>query len=155
VFQINVKTAKLGERGLPKFPVERALVKRTGLVGDFNRWRHEKAHDDLGMAVLLMPLETIEELNTEGWLLRPGDIGENFTTKGLTYNSFAPAKRYRVGKAVVKVTKACDPCTNLYVLPQIGKDRNIVKAMYNRRGWYASVDEEGEVAIGDPITELT
>jgi MOSC domain-containing protein YiiM len=146
VHQINLKSERPGERGLPKFPVDRALVKRTGLVGDFNRWRHEEAHDDLAMAILLMPLETIGELQVEGWPIKPGDIGENFTTEGIPYNSFSPGKRYQIGKAVIRITKPCDPCSNLYALPNIGKGKDIVKALYKRRGWYASVENEGSVA---------
>jgi MOSC domain-containing protein YiiM len=154
VLQINVKPDTLGERGLPKHPVERALIKRNGLVGDFNRWRHEEAHDAPNMAVLLMPLETIQELNREGWPIRPGDIGENFTTTGIPYNSFGPGKRYKIGRAVIKITKACEPCSFLNVLPYAGKDKNIVKAMYNRRGWYALVEQEGEIVKGDTVEEL-
>ena len=152
--QINVKRETPGERGLPKHPVDRAVVRPTGLVGDFNKWRHEEAHDDPVMAVLLMPLETIQELNDEGWPIRPGDVGENFTTSEIPYNSFAPGKRFKIGKAVVKITKACDPCSNLLLLPYVGKDKDIVKTMYHRRGWYASVEQEGEVSKGDAIEEL-
>jgi len=155
VHQINVKSETAGARGLPKHPVDRVSLSRMGLVGDFNRWRHEEANDDPKMAVLLMPLETIQELNREGWPIRPGDIGENFTTIGIPYTSFAPGKRYRIGDAVVKITKPCDPCSNLYLLPNIGKDKDIVKAMYQRRGWYASVEREGETARGDSIEELS
>jgi MOSC domain-containing protein YiiM len=152
--QINVKSETPGERGLPKSPVERALLRRSGLFGDFNRWRHEEADDDSGMAVLLMPLETIHDLNKEGWPIRPGDIGENFTTEGIPYNSFSPGKRYKVGGAVIKITKACDPCINLYLLPSARNGQDIVKAMYHRRGWYASVEQEGDVSKGDVIEEL-
>lgn len=154
VLQINVKPEVQGERGLPKRPIERVMVRSSGLVGDFNRWRHEVDKDDPRTAVLVMPFETLEELNREGWPLKPGDLGENFTTQGIPYNSFVPSNRYRVGKAVIRISKACDPCSNLYLLPQIGKGRDIVKAMYNRRGWYASVETEGEVLTGDLITEL-
>lgn len=154
VLQINVKPEAQGERGLPKRRIERVLVRRSGLVGDFNRWRHEVDRDDPRAAVLLMPVEMLEELNREGWPLKPGDLGENFTTQGIQYNSFTPSNRYRVGKAVIRISKACDPCSNLYLLPQIGKDRDIVKAMNNRRGWYATVEEEGEVVTGDLITQL-
>lgn len=154
VRQINVKPELQGERGLPKRPVDRVVVKRTGLVGDFNRWRHEKAHDDAAMAVLLMPIEAIQEFNKEGWPIKPGDIGENFTTAGIPYDAFVPGARYRIGSAVVRITKACDPCSNLYQLPYVGKDKDIVKAMYQKRGWYASVEQEGEVLKGDAIAEL-
>jgi MOSC domain-containing protein YiiM len=155
IFQINVKPETPGERGIPKVPTQRALVTRNGLDGDFNRWRHEEAHDDLAMAILLMPLETIEALKAEGWPIEPGDIGENFTTQGIPYNSFAPGKHYRIGEAVITITKPCDPCSFLYVLPNIGKSKDIVQAMYNRRGWYASVETEGWVAKGDSISEVT
>jgi MOSC domain-containing protein YiiM len=154
VFQINMKPAVPGERGFPKRPVERVYVSGAGLVGDFNRWRHEEARDDARMAVLLMPLETINQLNLEGWPFKAGDLGENFTTAGISYDAFAPKKQYRVGKALITVTKACEPCSNLYTLPQIGRDKDIVKALYGRRGWYGQVAEEGEVARGDQILEL-
>ncbi len=152
--QINVKSETRGERGLPKTPVDRALLKRSGLVGDFNRWRHEEADDDSGMAVLIMPLEMILDLNKEGWPIRPGDIGENFTTEGIPYNSFSPGKRFKIGGAVVKITKPCDPCNNLYLLPYTRKGEDIVKAMYHRRGWYASVEQEGDISKGDTVQEL-
>lgn len=155
VQQVNVKTEADGERGLPKTQVDRALVRRTGLVGDFNRYRHEEAHDDPAMAVLLVPIETIQGLNKEGWPVKPGDLGENFTTSGISYDAFVPGKRFKVGKAVVRITKACDPCSNLNLLPYVGKDKDIVKAMYRRRGWYASVEQEGEVMKGDTIEELS
>ncbi len=155
VFQINVKRETSGERGLPKFPTQRAMVTKTGLDGDFDRWRHEEAHDDVAMAILVMPLETIEELSREGWRIKPGDIGENITTEGFAYSSFAPGNRYQMGNVVIRITKPCDPCSNLYALPNIGKDKDIVKGLYNRRGWYASVEREGWVTKGDSITEVT
>ena len=154
VYQINLKPETEGQRGLPKHPVENVFVNRDGLVGDFNRWRHEETHDDPTMAVLLMPLETIEELNKEGWPLGPGDLGENFTTEGIAYGNFAPPKSFKIGGAVITVTKACDPCNNLYAIPKIAKRRDIVKALYKRRGWYARVDQEGKVSTGDPIIEV-
>jgi MOSC domain-containing protein YiiM len=43
----------------------------------------------------------------------------------------------------------------LYLLPYVGKDKDIVKAVYRRRGWYASVEQEGEVSKGDAIEELS
>ncbi len=144
VHQINVKPETAGAHGLPKHPVDRVSLKHIGLVGDFNRWRHEEADDDPRMAVLLMPLETIQELNREGWPIRPGDIGENFTTIGIPYSSFAPEKRYRIGGAVVKITKPCDSCSNLYLLPNIGKDKDIVKAMYQRRGGTLAWNRKGK-----------
>ena len=53
------------------------------------------------------------------------------------------------------VSRACDPCTNLYLLPYVGKSKGpqFLKVMLGRRGWYARVLEEGSVRAGDPIVE--
>jgi MOSC domain-containing protein YiiM len=108
------------------------------------------------MAVLLMPLEMIRELNREGWPIRPGDIGENITSEGLPYDSFAPGRRYRVGDAELEVSKACTPCDNLYLLPYVGVSRGpeFLKVMLDRRGWYLWVRRAGRVRRGDAIVRV-
>lgn len=152
--QINLKPQKPGERGLPKSAVSTAFVTRLGLRGDFNRWRHEKDSDNPDQAVLLMPLEMIEQINLEGWPIRPGDLGENFLTTGMEYNSVQVGKRYRIGKEVeVEISKPCEPCTVLYLLRYVGEERGpeFIHTMRGRRGWYARVVQEGKVQVGDPI----
>ncbi|MGP8134672.1 MAG: hypothetical protein ACLQD8_00810, partial [Thermoplasmata archaeon] len=79
-----------GERGLPKRPVPSIRVGRNGVEGDFNRWRQEERKGDPDLALLILPLETLEELNREGWPVRPGDLGENITTRGVPYADLAP-----------------------------------------------------------------
>ncbi|MDV3293256.1 MAG: MOSC domain-containing protein [Nitrososphaerales archaeon] len=157
IHQINVKPATPGEHGLPKWPVESAQITRAGLLGDFNIYRHESRHDDPDSAVLLMSLETLEQLNAEGWPLRPGDIGENFTTAGIPYARFSPGKTFRLGTAEVQISRACKPCTNLYLLPYVGVEKGpgFLKVMLDRRGWYARVLKEGRAKKGDSIEELS
>ena len=135
-------------------PVESASITKNGLDGDFNVYRHEELDDDPDSAVLLMPLEMLEELNREGWPIKPGDIGENITTTGIPYQDFAPGRRFAIGGAEVQVSRACDPCDNLFLLPYIGRERGpeFLKAMLGRRGWYARVTREGRVRKGDIIT---
>jgi MOSC domain-containing protein YiiM len=156
VHRINVKPQTRGERGLPKRPVESVLVTKRGLTGDFNLYRQEKLLGDPNSAVLLLPLETILQLNSEGWPIRAGDLGENFTTAGVPYKRFSPGKAFRLGGAIVEVSRACDPCNNLYLLPYVGtsKGPNFIKIMLGRRGWYARVRKEGEVRRGDVIEEV-
>lgn len=153
VHQINRKPETPGEHGLPKVPVSEALLTPTGLAGDFNRYRHEEKHDDPGMALLIMPLETLEQLGREGWPVRPGDFGENITSVGLAYDAFAPGARFRIGGARVEITKPCTPCDNLYLLPYVGPARGpeFLKVTLGRRGWYARVLEGGPVRTGDAI----
>lgn len=156
VHQINVKPQAAGEHGLPKKPVESVNVTKTGLGGDFNVYRQEKLRGDLDSAVLLLPLETILQLNAEGWPVRVGDLGENFTTTGIPYGGFSPGRAFRLGSVVVEVSRACNPCKNLHLLPYIGSSKGpaFVKTMLGRRGWYARVKREGVVRRGDAIEEL-
>ncbi|HYM40035.1 MAG TPA: MOSC domain-containing protein [Thermoplasmata archaeon] len=155
VHRINVKPETPTEEGLPKGSVDAAWARRGGLEGDFNRYRHETQHDDPDAALLLMPLETIRELNAEGWPIEPGDLGENLTTTGIPYASLAPGTTYRVGRAEIQISRRCDPCTNLYLLPYVGaaKGPAFLQVMTGRRGWYARVLREGVIRRGDPITE--
>lgn len=156
VHQINIKPRTRGERGLPKMPVESVRVTKLGLEGDFNLYRHEKLRGDPDSAVLLLPLETILQLNAEGWPVKTGDLGENFTTAGVPYSGFSPGKVFRLGSAVVEISRACNPCENLYLLPYVGdsKGPGFLKVMLGRRGWYARVRTEGVVRRGDPIEEV-
>jgi MOSC domain-containing protein YiiM len=141
------------EHGLPKPPVPEILIVAGGVDGDFNRYRHEEQADEPNQAVLLMPIETIQELNSEGWPIREGDLGENVTTEGIPYDQFRPGDRFRAGEAVVQITKPCTPCTNLELLPYVGAEKGpaFLKTMLGRRGWYASVIREGRVRTGDPV----
>ncbi len=154
ILQINIKGRIPGSRGLPKSPVSSATITKHGLRGDFNVYRHEKLNDEPDSAVLLMPLETIEQLNKEGWPIRPGDIGENITTIGIAYGDLSPGMKVSLGETELEISRACDPCTNLYLLPYVGEQKGpqFLKTMSGRRGWYARVIKEGTVRKGDVIT---
>ncbi len=156
VVRIGVKGAVPGEHGLPKPEVDTARFSRLGVEGDYNLYRQTQRAGDPEMAILLMPLETIEELNREGWPVRPGDLGENVTTGGVPYDRLAPPARMRVGEAVLRVAKPCTPCDNLFLLPYVGPDRGpaFLRATLDRRGWFAEVLQEGRVRRGDRIELL-
>lgn len=156
VARLHLKPEIPGERGLPKRSVPEVTFRRTGVVGDFNRYRHEEKHDDEGMAILIVPQETIEQLGREGWPVHPGDLGENVTTVGIPYDEFRPGRGFGIGAAAVTITKACTPCTFLYLLPYVGEKRGpeFVRTMIDRRGWYARVVTEGAVRVGDPIRPI-
>ncbi len=153
VHQLNAKSEHPGERGIPKHAIEEATLSAGGVVGDFNRDRHEEHHDDPAKAILLLPLETIEQLDREGWPVRPGDLGENLTTEGIPYAALAPGTRWTVGAVEIEVSARCDPCTVLYGLPYVGTARGpeFLKTLIGRRGWYARVVRPGRVRVGDPI----
>ena len=156
VYQINVKPKIPGEHGLPKHSTDSARVSFHGLDGDFNNYREEAMSGDPDQAVLILPLETVGDLNSEGWPVRPGDLGENLTIEGIEYDDFAPGSRYRVGGALIEVSKPCPPCAYLYSLPYVGQDKGpeFLRTMLNRRGWFARVIEEGEVERFGAVTPV-
>ena len=155
VQQVNVKPQTEGERGLPKKPVDSAFISFAGVQGDFNLYRHEKRRDDPDSALLIMPIEKIRELNSEGWPVKPGDLGENLTTRGIPYDTFEIGKVFTAGEAAFQISRACDPCDNLFLLPYVGRSKGpeFLKTMLGRRGWYARVLKEGLVKAQDQISQ--
>jgi len=153
VRRLGAKSRVEGEHGLPKPELATARFTARGIEGDYNLYRETKRAGDPDMAVLLIPEETLEDLNREGWPVRPGDLGENVTTRGLPYELLAPPRRCRIGTAVVETTRPCEPCDNLFLLPYVGRERGpaFLKAMLGRRGWFARVVEAGSVRRGDRI----
>ncbi|MCB1325103.1 MAG: MOSC domain-containing protein [Spirochaetales bacterium] len=142
-----------GEGGLYKPSIPEGQIGQAGLEGDFNHFRAARLKGDPDQALLLMPWETLEELNNEFWPVQPGDLGENFTTRGIKHDEFQPGQRYRIGDALIEVTRLCDPCRNLYKLSYVGSmgGAEFLKTLVGRRGWYARVLKPGLVRAGDPV----
>jgi MOSC domain-containing protein YiiM len=156
VFRLGAKTRSPGQHGLPKPELAEVRISRDGVEGDYNLYRQTQKGGDPEMAVLLIPLETLEELRRDGWPVRPGDLGENVTTSGVPYDSLRPPQRVRLGPVVVQTSRPCVPCDNLFLLPYVGPARgpDFLKATLGRRGWFAQVLEPGVVRKGDPIVVL-
>ena len=156
IVQVNVKPEGAGRPGLPKKPVDSARLTADGVEGDFNSYRTHGLSGSSNQALMIMTVDAIEDLNREGWPVQAGDIGENVTVAGVSYDDFEPGRRVRVGGATVEITKACTPCTNLYTLPYVGEERGpaFLKTMVGRRGWYARVIDEGDLAPGGGVEVL-
>jgi MOSC domain-containing protein YiiM len=153
VLQINVKPKTTGEHGLGKRPVESVRVGFDGLDGDYNTYRQERLDGDPDSAVMIMTREMIDELNSEGWPIEYGDIGENILAEGIPYDNFSPGCRFRIGGIIVQIARTCDPCRNLYSLPYVGTEKGprFLRTLLGRRGWYARVIQEGIVRKSDTI----
>jgi len=153
VRRLGAKSKVEGEHGLPKPELLQARLTVRGVEGDYNLYRETKRGGDPDMALLLLPEETIDDLNRDGWPVRPGDLGENVTTSGIAYVRLTPPRQLRLGEVVVQTTKPCEPCDNLCLLPYVGRERGaaFLRAMLGRRGWFAKVVREGVVRKGDAI----
>jgi MOSC domain-containing protein YiiM len=77
-----------------------------------------------------------------------GAFGENFTTTGLAEEELHIGDRLRIGSAVLMVRQPRMPCYKLAAKFQ--RDDMIERfARSGRSGFYFSVEQEGEVGVGD------
>ncbi|MGI0084171.1 MAG: MOSC domain-containing protein, partial [Nitrososphaerales archaeon] len=96
VLQINVSPSG----GLPKLPVEKVFVKKTGLEGDYNKYRMTKLNGDPTSAVLLLPHVTILSYAKRGYKVGPGSMGENFTLESVSYEELRIGRKLALGREV-------------------------------------------------------
>lgn len=94
--------------------------------------------------ILLMDLETLEDMH-----LRPGNIKENITTRGLDVRGLRPGQRLRIGQALVEITVPCEPCKRMEEIRA-----GLEKELRGRRGMLCRVVEGGRIRAGDPIEAL-
>lgn len=153
VLRTSIKPRNAGQRGLPKPAVSSLEVTVQGAVGDFNNYRTEQMPGDLDQALLLLTEEVLHDLQSEGWPVQPGDLGENLMLGGVPERMLAPGTKLRIGDVLVEISLACDPCTTLYALPYVGRERGpeFLRRLNGRRGWYARVLEPGVVTPGTPV----
>lgn len=106
--------------------------------------------------VHLLSEELIEELNSGGFHVAPGDLGENVTTRGLKLIDLPAGTRLRLGtEAVVEMTGLRYPCSQLDDLQPglfaavIGEDEQGKQIL--KPGVMSIVVTGGEVRAGDAI----
>jgi MOSC domain-containing protein YiiM len=135
---------------LPKLPIGKVFVKKSGLEGDYNSYRTTRLGGDLTSAVSLLPYETILQYGALGFKVGPGSMGENFTLDGVHYDDLKVGRRIRLGKQVIiRIERVCNPCDELLVYGS-----EFPPATKGKRGMYASVEEEGIVRQNDSASFL-
>ena len=154
VLQINISRG-----GIPKRPVDQALLTPLGVEGD--ACAHPGIHGGPQRAVLLVCSEVIDELIGRGYPLYYGALGENLTTRGLDRRRMRPRQRYRIGDALVELTKVRAPCSALEVYsPDLPKEiydqqvkaGNPASPRWGMSGFYGAVVRPGLVGRHDIIT---
>jgi MOSC domain-containing protein YiiM len=153
VERLSVKPKTPGQRGLPKQAVPRLRITPAGADGDYNHYRTTKVHGDPNLAILVLTREVIDALRAEGWPVEPGDLGENLTLDGVPEASLKPGARLRIADVLLEVSEPCDPCTEVYVLPYVGKEKGpaFVRTLTGRRGWFTRVLSAGEIVPGAAV----
>ncbi len=105
--------------------------------------------------VHLLHQELLHDLEAQGFVIRPGDIGENILTRGVDLLSLPTGTVLRVGSASLKVTGLRNPCIQLDRfkpgLMAATLDRDAAGNLVRKAGVMAIVLTDGEVCPGDPI----
>lgn len=106
--------------------------------------------------VHLIHAELIDELETGGFRVRPGDMGENVTTRGVDLLGLPTGAILRLGKeAVVETTGLRNPCRQLNTfqpgLMDATLDRDAGGNLIRKAGIMGIVLAPGEIKPGDRI----
>lgn len=159
--QGSIVQVSVSRGGLPKRAIPEGEIGPLGLAGDHQA--HPQFHGGPRQAVLLISSEAIAELIQLGFPLYSGALGENITTQGVDRAQWRAGQRWRVGQAIVELTKIRTPCHQLDVY-----GAGIRDALYDAKvkagdpsspkwamsGFYASVVQPGLVRPRDPILLL-
>jgi MOSC domain-containing protein YiiM len=106
--------------------------------------------------VHLIHAELHDELRARGFVIRPGEIGENLTTRDIDLLGLPTGTRLQIGEeAVVEITGLRNPCAQLDAfqpgLMAAVLDRDEHGELIRKAGIMAIVRAGGEVRPNDPI----
>lgn len=130
-------------------PEVRAVAGR-GLEGDryfleTGTYSHKPGPD---REVTLIEIEAIEALGRDyGVTIEPGEARRNIVTRGVALNHLV-GKEFRVGEAVLKGIRLCEPCQHLVRLT--GQEK-VLAGLVHRGGLRAQIVQSGLIRQGDHI----
>jgi len=140
------------------------LLTGLGVDGDGHMGATVKHRSDVRKAPALPNLRQVHlihaelfcELRGRGFVIRPGELGENITTSGIDLLSLPAATRLHLGSsAVVEITGLRDPCIQLDKFRQgltaATLDRDADGNLIRKAGVMGIVIAEGDVRPGDAI----
>ena len=105
--------------------------------------------------VHLIHEELFDELRTGGFQVRPGNIGENVTTRGVDLLALPTGTRLQVGNAVIEITGLRNPCRQIDAfaigLTSAVLGRDAQGQLIRKAGVMAIVVKSGDIRVGDAI----
>jgi len=153
------------EPGVHKIPrASVTLVADHGVEGDYHAGRFVRHRSRAATTpeqpnrrqVHLIHSELFDELALLGIAVRPGEMGENITTRGLALLELSPGTRLRLGEtAVVEITGCRNPCNQLDAVDERLLAQVAVKqadgSILRKAGIMGIVVAGGVVRAGDAI----
>ena len=145
VHQINTSKG-----GVPKLPVEMAVVNESGLIGDEQADRVHHGSPD--QALCLYSLEVIDGLRSEGHPIESGSAGENITVSGIQWDEVTPGRRLTIGPVEAEITFYAEPCSKNARWFADGKFGRMKQSRYpGESRVYAKIIKGGPIRTGDPV----
>ena len=140
------------------------LLKGLGVAGDAHmgetvkhrsRVRKDPTQPNLRQ-VHLIHAELFDELRGKGFVVAPGELGENITTSGLDLLALPAGTRLYLGaSAVVEITGLRNPCIQLDQFQQglmaATLERDAQGTLVRKAGIMGIVLSEGDIRPGDTI----
>src|ERR1700726_3002866 len=141
------------------------LLKGLGVAGDAHmgetvkhrsRVRKDPTQPNLRQ-VHLIHAELFDELRTKGFVVGPGELGENITTSGIDLLALPTGSRLHLGaSAVVEITGLRNPCIQIdhfqKGLMAATLDRDAEGNLIRKAGVMSIVISDGDVRPGDAIS---
>lgn len=147
----SVAQVSVSGGGVPKQPVDSALIDASGVGGDAQSDRRH--HGRPVQAVCLWSADRIAALQQEGHPIAAGNAGENLTIAGVDWAALRPGTRIDVGVVPMLISAHAIPCAKN---AQWFSDRDFTRMLHERHpGWsrlYAIPLGSGTVATGDVVT---
>lgn len=145
VTQVNRSTG-----GVPKLPVDVAMVGRRGLEGDVQTARMH--HGRPWQALCLWSADVIDGLRAEGHPIEAGSAGENLTLRGLDWDRLRAGTVLGIGGVRCQLSAPAVPCAKN---ARWFSDGDFNRILHSRHAgwsrWYASVLAPGEIRPGDDV----
>jgi hypothetical protein len=118
-------------------------------AGTFVGWTTPEDRPD-GYDLTLIEREAIEAIERESGIeLSPGEHRRNIETSAVALNHLV-GERFRVGDAVCRGDRLCEPCDHLQRLTEDG----VLDALVHRGGLRADIVEGGTIRAGDRIVPI-
>lgn len=118
-------------------------------TGTFVKWKSNEERPN-GYDLTLIEQEAIDAIEREADIeLVPGEHRRNIITQDTALNHLV-GERFRVGEAICRGDRLCEPCG--YLQDLTGKD--VLDALAHRGGLRADILESGIIRPGDEIEPL-
>jgi MOSC domain-containing protein YiiM len=147
----TIVSLHVSKGGVPKLPIEEAVVTEVGLRGD--KQRDRRYHGGPERALCLFSLEEIEKLQAEGHPIYPGSTGENVIISGIEWAGLRPGVCLQLGDEVlVQVSSYTTPCKNIKESFENGEFVRISQKLHpGESRLYVRVLRTGLLSVGQPV----